>query len=70
MFRKRSAENSDVPIMVHRVIDDIDEIVRAVRLDGWQATHADEREAAADSAQWPTCSCRLTRHKLASAPAA
>lgn len=44
MFRKRSAENSDVPIMVHRVIDDIDEIVRAVRLDGWQATHADERE--------------------------
>ena len=44
MFRKRSAENSDVPIMVHRIIDDIDEIVRAVRLDGWQATHADERE--------------------------
>ena len=44
MFRKRSAENSDVPIMVHRVIDDIDEIVRAVRLDGWQAIHADERE--------------------------
>ena len=44
MFRKRSDENSDVPIMVHRVIDDIDEIVRAVRLDGWQATHADERE--------------------------
>ena len=44
MFRKRSAKNSDVPIMVHRVIDDIDEIVRAVRLDGWQATHADERE--------------------------
>ena len=44
MFRKRSAENSDVPIMVHRVIDDIDEIVRAVRLDGWQATHADQRE--------------------------
>ncbi len=44
MFRKRSAENSDVPIMVHRVIDDIDEIVRAVCLDGWQATHADESE--------------------------
>ena len=44
MFRKRSSENSDVPIMVHRVIDDIDEIVRAVRLDGWQVTHADERE--------------------------
>ena len=26
------------------VVDDIDEIVRAVRFDGWQATHAGERE--------------------------
>ena len=26
--------------MVKRVVDDIDEIVRAVRFDGWQATHA------------------------------
>ena len=25
--------------MVHRVVDDIEEIVRAVRFDGWQATH-------------------------------
>jgi type I restriction enzyme R subunit len=30
--------------MVKRVVDDIDEIVRAVRFDGWQATHAGERE--------------------------
>jgi type I restriction enzyme R subunit len=30
--------------MVRRVVDDIDEIVRAVRFDGWQATHAGERE--------------------------
>ena len=30
--------------MVKRVVDDIDEIVRAVRFDGWQNTHAGERE--------------------------
>ena len=38
------AKNGDTPIMVRRVVDDIDEIVRAVRFDGWQATHAGERE--------------------------
>ena len=38
------ARNGDTPIMVRRVVDDIDEIVRAVRFDGWQATHAGERE--------------------------
>nr|WP_283812595.1 HsdR family type I site-specific deoxyribonuclease [Bradyrhizobium aeschynomenes] len=40
----REARNGDTPIMVERVVDDIDEIVRAVRFDGWQATHAGERE--------------------------
>lgn len=30
--------------LVKRVVDDIDEIVRAVRFDGWQATRAGERE--------------------------
>ena len=30
--------------MVKRVVNDIDEIVRAVHFDGWQATHAGERE--------------------------
>jgi len=38
------AKNGDTPIMVKRVVDDIDEIVRAVRFDGWQNTHAGERE--------------------------
>ena len=38
------AKNGGTPIMVRRVVDDIDEIVRAVRFDGWQATHAGERE--------------------------
>lgn len=38
------AKNGDTPIMVKRVVDDIDEIVRAVRFEGWQTTHAGERE--------------------------
>ncbi len=38
------AKNGDTPIMVKRVVDDIDEIVRAVRFKGWQTTHAGERE--------------------------
>ncbi|MFH1926481.1 MAG: HsdR family type I site-specific deoxyribonuclease [Chloroflexota bacterium] len=38
------AKNDKTPIMVKRVVDDIDEIVRAVRFDGWQNTHAGERE--------------------------
>jgi type I restriction enzyme, R subunit len=38
------AQSASTPIMVKRVVDDIDEIVRAVRFDGWQSTHAGERE--------------------------
>ncbi|MDC1390180.1 HsdR family type I site-specific deoxyribonuclease [Acidimicrobiales bacterium] len=38
------AKNEDTPILVERVVTDIDEIVRVVRFDGWQATHAGERE--------------------------
>lgn len=38
------AKNGDTPIMVRRVVDEIDDIVRTVRFDGWQATHAGERE--------------------------
>lgn len=34
----------ETPIMVERVVNDIDEIVRYVRFDGWQNTHAGERE--------------------------
>ena len=30
--------------MVERIVNDIDEIVRQVRFDGWQDTHAGERE--------------------------
>ena len=36
--------NDRTPIMVERVVSDIDEIVRHVRFEGWQTTHAGERE--------------------------
>lgn len=38
------ARNDKTPIMVERIVEDIDEIVRIVRFDGWQATSAGERE--------------------------
>lgn len=34
----------ETPIIVERVVNDIDEIVRYVRFDGWQNTHAGERQ--------------------------
>jgi len=37
-------KNGDTPIIVERVVNDIDEIVRYVRFDGWQNTIAGERE--------------------------
>lgn len=39
-----AARNEKTPIMVERVVNDIDKIVRYVRFDGWQYTHAGERE--------------------------
>ena len=38
------AKNDKTHIMVERIVNDIDEIVRLVRFDGWQDTHAGERE--------------------------
>ena len=38
------ARNANTPIMVERVVEDIDEIVRLVRFDGWQDTSAGGRE--------------------------
>ncbi len=37
-------KNSETPVMVERIVNDIDEIVRLVRFDGWQSTSAGERE--------------------------
>lgn len=39
-----SVKNTQTPIVVERVVNDIDEIVRVVRFDGWQHTSAGERE--------------------------
>ena len=36
--------NDSTSIMVERIVNDIDEIVRHVRFAGWQTTHAGERE--------------------------
>ncbi len=36
--------NGDTPVVVERIVSDIDDIVRLVRFDGWQSTHAGERE--------------------------
>jgi hypothetical protein len=38
------AKNDKTHIMVERLVNDIDEIVRLVRFDGWQNTHAGESE--------------------------
>ncbi len=40
----QEVRNADTPIVVERIVDDIDEIVRLVRFDGWQAANAGERE--------------------------
>jgi len=37
-------KTADTPILVERVVTDIDEIVRLVRFPGWQGTQAGERE--------------------------
>jgi len=42
LFEEAKTENT--PIMVERVVSDIDEIVRIVRFPGWQDTKAGERE--------------------------
>jgi type I restriction enzyme R subunit len=38
------AKNGDTPIIVDRLVRNIDEIVREVRFENWQNTHAGERE--------------------------
>ncbi|MDP6746948.1 MAG: HsdR family type I site-specific deoxyribonuclease [Candidatus Poribacteria bacterium] len=37
-------KNPDTPIIVENLVNDVDQIVRVVRFDGWQKTHAGERE--------------------------
>ena len=37
-------KTEDTPIMVERLVNDIDEVVRTVRYDGWQVNDAGEKE--------------------------
>ena len=38
-----SLKDNDTPIIVERVVNDVDEVVRSVRFDGWQNTHEGDR---------------------------
>jgi type I restriction enzyme R subunit len=40
----QEVKNADTPVIVERVVNDIDEIVRLLRFPGWQQTSAGERE--------------------------
>ena len=37
-------KNGDTPIIVENIVNDIDEIVKTTRFDGWQATTAGVKE--------------------------
>lgn len=38
-----SLKDHETPIIVERVVNDVDEVVRSVRFDGWQSTHEGDR---------------------------
>jgi type I restriction enzyme R subunit len=38
-----SLKDNQTPIIVERVVSDVDEVVRSVRFDGWQSTHEGDR---------------------------
>jgi type I restriction enzyme R subunit len=40
----QSIKTEDTPVVVERIVEDIDAIVRVVRFDGWQQSQAGERE--------------------------
>ena len=40
----QQSRNADTPIMVERIVDDIDDIVRQIRFPDWQSTEGGKRE--------------------------
>lgn len=40
----QQVRTTDTPIVVERIVDDIDDIVRKIRFEGWQATEGGKRE--------------------------
>lgn len=39
----QSLKNDDTPVMVERVVADVDDVVKSVRFEGWQNTHEGDR---------------------------
>jgi len=52
------ARNANTPIVVERIVDDIDDIVRKIRFDGWQVTEGGKREV------WKALRRTLAKYKL------
>jgi type I restriction enzyme, R subunit len=40
----QQTRTTDTSIVVERIVDDIDDIVRKIRFEGWQATEGGKRE--------------------------
>jgi type I restriction enzyme R subunit len=44
LFEEVKNRNKNIPIIVERIVNDIDSVVKVVRFEGWQKTHTGERE--------------------------
>jgi len=44
LFEEIKNRNKNIPIIVERIVNDIDAVVKVVRFEGWQRTHTGERE--------------------------
>jgi len=44
LFQEVKNRNKNIPIIVERIVNDIDAVVKVVRFEGWQKTHTGERE--------------------------
>ncbi len=62
----QQVRNEKTPVVVERVVADIDEIVRLVRFPGWQHTSAGEREVKKALRKTPARSTSSTRTPLCS----
>lgn len=51
-------KNRDTPVIVERVVEDIDRVLQVVRFDGWQATNAGERRSSRNDVRSSTSDTR------------
>ena len=49
----QQSRTADTPIMVERIVDDINDIVRQIRFPDWQSTEGGKREVRKDRAITP-----------------